>query len=158
MDKYGLTLFFVLCHLFLTDLQVIAGENSSINVDAKGIALKGYDLVSYYQSGPKAGRKEYLAKYQGVQYFFENRENLHRFVAEPEKYIPAYGGWCAWAMLDGEKVAIDPERFKIIEDRVFLFYDGFWGNTLDKWNKRAETETDAVLVRKSDEQWRTLIR
>lgn len=157
MSNFYLSLFLTFFLLTVPPV-VVAAESGALfaNVDKHGVALGGYDPVSYFDGVPVAGREAYLAKYQGVTYLFDSRNNLHRFIVEPERYLPAYGGWCAWAMLDGKKVAIDPERYKIIEGRLYLFYDGFWGDTLKKWNERAETETDMALVGKSDEQWRKL--
>ncbi len=77
---------------------------------------------------------------------------------EPERYLPAYGGWCAWAMLDGEKVKVDPDRYKIIGGVNHLFYDGFWGNTLVKWNEKAKSEGEANLISAADAHWQKLTR
>ena len=79
------------------------------------------------------------------------------FGVAPEKYLPAYGGWCAWAMLDGEKVDVNPERFKIIDGINYLYYDGFWGNTLKKWNKLAEKGSEAALVRQAGGHWQKIV-
>jgi hypothetical protein len=56
-------------------------------------------------------------------------------------------------MLDGEKVDVDPESFKIIEGRLYVFYDGFFGDTLKKWNARSQKEPESALVEKADNHW-----
>ena len=102
----------------------------------KGVALEGYDPVSYFNEGPLEGDSDLKFAYKGVTYLFANQSNLNKFKSSPEKYEPAYGGWCAYAMGDsGEKVKIDPETFKILDGRLYLFYN-FWGNnTLTDWDK-----------------------
>ncbi|MFM8742594.1 MAG: YHS domain-containing (seleno)protein, partial [Cytophagales bacterium] len=86
-------------------------------------------------------------------YLFTNGANREKFKSNPEKYEPAYGGWCAYAMGEtGEKVKIDPETFKVIEGKVYLFYN-FWGNnTLKDWNKN-----EKPLKTKADQNWKKFI-
>ncbi len=132
--------------------------NRHLNIDKNHIALKGYDPVSYFSSTPEKGEKTITTEYQGAHYFFATMDNLNKFKADPETYLPAFGGWCAWAMLEGDKVDVNPERFKIINGVNYLFYDGFWGNTLAKWNKLAETKTEPVLVRQADEFWQKITK
>lgn len=127
------------------------------NVKNGSLALRGYDPVSYFSVGPLPGKAEYAVVYEGIQYRFANSTNMAQFSTTPEKFLPAFGGWCAWAMLEGEKVDVDPERYKIINGTNFLFYDGFWGNTLKKWNKRAKKETEKVLVRQAEANWQRII-
>ncbi len=119
----------------------------------KNIAIEGYDAVSYFDNKPLEGKKEYSLLYRGVTYLFSSQTNLAKFKAAPEKYEPAYGGWCAYAMGEtGEKVKIDPETFKIIDNKLYLFYN-FWGtNTLTSWNK-----TEKLLKAKGDQNWKKII-
>jgi YHS domain-containing protein len=102
----------------------------------KNLALEGYDPVSYFDGKPEEGNEEIQAVNKGLMYLFLNEKNLEKFNASPEKYEPAYGGWCAYAMGEtGEKVKVDPETFKILDGKLYLFYN-FWGNnTLEEWNK-----------------------
>lgn len=76
-----------------------------------------------------------------------------RLKTSPEKYEPAYGGWCAYAMGEtGEKVKIDPETYKIVDGKLFLFYN-FWGNnTLEDWN-----ENEKSLKSKADQNWKKIV-
>jgi YHS domain-containing protein len=115
----------------------------------KGIAIEGHDPVSYFNGKPAEGRSDLAFTFRGVTYLFVNSSNLNKFKSSPEKYEPAYGGWCAYAMGDsGEKVKIDPETFKILDGRLYLFYN-FWGNnTLTDWNK-----DERKLKQKGDINW-----
>lgn len=117
------------------------------------IVLEGYDPVSYHdKSGPKKGLKNLSYTYRGVTYLFATTSNLQRFKENPAAFEPAYGGWCAFAMGEsGEKVKIDPETFKILDGRLYLFYN-FWGNnTLNDWLKNEKTLKDAA-----DRNWKKI--
>lgn len=112
-----------------------------------GVALSGYDPVSYFEGKPEEGSSDIKTAYKGVTYYFASQAHLERFRQHPDMYEPAYGGWCAYAMGDsGDKVKIDPETYKIINGRLYLFYN-FWGNnTLSSWNKdeqHLKTSADA---------------
>jgi len=111
-------------------------RKKEFNLD-NGLAIKGYDPVAYHTLGKAVkGKKELAVYFQGVTYFFSSAENKEEFKRNPAKYEPAYGGWCAYAMGNsGEKVNIDPATFKIINGKLYLFYNKFFNNTLTSWNK-----------------------
>ena len=119
----------------------------------KSIALEGYDPVSYFDNKPQEGKDNLSFAYKGVTYLFVSQNNLNKFKISPEKYEPAYGGWCAYAMgATGEKVKIDPETFKIADGKLYLFYN-FWGNnTLKDWNKDEKS-----LKGKADLNWKKFV-
>jgi YHS domain-containing protein len=119
----------------LTLAQTEASRKKNFNV-ADDIAIGGYDPVSYFEGGPKEGDETMQYSYKGISYLFRSTASLSKFKSDPEKYEPAYGGWCAYAMGEtGEKVKVDPETFKILNGKLYLFYN-FWGNnTLKDWNK-----------------------
>ena len=122
------------------------------NLDDDHLAIQGYDPVSYFQkTGPREGKAQFSASYKGVNYRFASQENLKIFQSGPEKYEPQYGGWCAYAMADGEKVKIDPETFKIIDGRLYLFYNFYFNNTLKSWDKDEKS-----LKNKADLHWKEL--
>lgn len=106
-----------------------------------GLAIKGYDPVAYFaQNKAVKGKKELAVSYQGILYNFSSEANKEAFKAAPFKYEPEYGGWCAYAMgQNGEKVTIDPETFKILNGRLYLFYNRYFTNTLKDWNKNEAT-------------------
>ena len=118
--------------------QTDAARQTNFNLN-KGVALQGYDPVSYFEGRPVMGRAEFHWEYKGIVYQFASSATLTRFKNSPEKFEPAYGGWCAFAMGDyGEKVKIDPLTYKITDGKLYLFYN-FWGNnTLKDWNKNEE--------------------
>ncbi len=116
----------------------------------KGLALSGYDPVSYFQKKPTKGSKTYVVYYEGVTYQFSSAANAEIFKKNPAAYEPQYGGWCAYAMgaAHGEKVEINPETYKIINGKLYLFYNKLFNNTLSDWNK-----DEVNLKAKADKNW-----
>jgi YHS domain-containing protein len=88
---------------------------------ADGVALKGYDAVAYFISGePTRGLADYTHRWKGVTYRFASAENRERFTADPEKYLPRYGGYCAYAMSINRIADIDPARWAIVDGKLYL--------------------------------------
>jgi YHS domain-containing protein len=116
----------------------------------KGLAIKGYDPVAYFTLNKAIkGNKEITASAEGVLYYFSSIANKELFLKDFKKYEPQYGGWCAYAMgANNEKVEIDPETFKILNGKLYLFYHSWVNNTLTKWNKE-----EATLKSKADANW-----
>ncbi len=132
-------------------------RRSSFNVDKDGLALQGYDPISYLdKSGPKQGTQAHAFVYRGVTYRFATAENKAKFEAEPAKYEPPYGGWCAWAVIDGDKVEIDPLNFEVIDGKVYLFYKGWLGNAKRKWDDKLKAEGAKKTVTAADGGWKKL--
>lgn len=119
----------------------------------KGIALQGYDPVAYFtMNKPVKGNKEFAVAYEGATYYFSSAENKETFKKSPEKYEPQYGGWCAYAMgKDGSKVEIDPETFKIIDGKLYVYYNKYFTNTLKSWNK-----DETSLKTHADANWQKI--
>lgn len=120
----------------------------------KGIAIQGYDPVAYFVSNKAIkGKSAFSANYLGVVYYFSSESNKKQFLADPLKYEPQYGGWCAFAMGDyGKKVKIDAETFKILNGKLYLFYNAYLNNTLKSWNKDEKS-----LKAKADANWMKII-
>ena len=108
-----------------------------INVTSDRVALDGYDPVSYFSGkNPTKGKSSIAAEHSGAVYRFATEANKKLFIASPTSYLPQYGGWCAYAMgATGEKVEVDPETYKVIDGKLYLFYNRFFNNTRDSWNK-----------------------
>lgn len=122
----------------------------------RGLALHGYDAVSYFSGNkPEKGSKKITRTHEGATYRFSSEAHAAAFIANPAKYLPAYGGYCAYAMLEGDKVDVDPETFKIVDGRLLLYYNGIWGDTLKQWNEKKET--DQILIQQADRKWKALL-
>lgn len=133
--------------------QTESVREKNFNLEKGKYALQGYDPVSYFhEEEPLKGKTEFTSKYKGVYYRFASKVNQEEFRKNPSRYEPVYGGWCAYAMAEGKKVKIDPETYKIIDDRLYLFYNFNFTNTLKSWNK---DETN--LKNKADSEWDKII-
>jgi YHS domain-containing protein len=134
-------------------------RRSSFNLDESGVALGGYDPVSYFdKAGPREGKAAFSFVYRGVTYRFVSEENKKKFESDPVKWEPPYGGWCAWAVIDGDKVAIDPLNYEIIDGRVYLFYKGWLGNAKKKWDAKVTAETAPKTVAQADSGWKKVAK
>jgi len=132
----------------------IVSRTKNFNIKKSSLALQGYDAVSYFSEKPLKGQKAISTTYKGITYLFSSSKNLATFNASPEKYEPAYGGWCAYAMgAKGEKVEVDAENFKIIKGKNYLFYKNFFSNTIDDWNK-----DEAALFGKAEANWKKIYK
>ena len=130
-----------------------------LNLDNEGVAISGYDPVSYHQkTGAQKGRKNLLLTHNGSIYYFVSSDNRALFMKDPERYTPAFGGWCAWAMLDGEMVEIDPHTYKLVNNKIYLFYNSFFGNTLNKWNTLAQKTGEQSLSNQAESAYKVLVK
>jgi YHS domain-containing protein len=85
-----------------------------------GVGAGGYDVVSYFNGGPKKGSAKYAASYNGAKWYFTSAENMKAFQASPGKYAPAFGGYCAYAVANGVTAAGNPKLWKIVGGRLYL--------------------------------------
>jgi len=116
----------------------VAGSSASpvaaVNT-TEGFALKGYDPVAYFTGGqPTKGSAQYSFQWKGVTYLFVSAENLRRFKVDPDKYLPQYGGYCAYAMSLDRIADIDPHRWAIVGGKLYL-NNGFLAQNLWSLNK-----------------------
>lgn len=151
----GVIMFFSML-TFTTIHPAFAADSGHQNLDDSDLAIQGYDPVSYHAGKPLKGSGGTSMTYEGATYYFATEENLELFKSTPDRYVPAFGGWCAWAMLDGEKVEVDPKTYKVVNDRTYLFYNSFFVNTLTKWNDLSKKETESSLAEKAQSNWEAL--
>lgn len=103
-----------------------AAESSNL---LNGVAIKGYDPVAYFTVGQAVeGDPAITLDHEGVTYQFSSTEHRELFRGNPAQYVPAYGGWCAWAASRNSLADIDPAAFVIHGDRLYLNFSG-WLNT-----------------------------
>ncbi len=145
-----------LAFVFLIGLMTAFAQNvekKHYNHD-NNLMVDGYDVVAYFTKNKAVeGSSKFKYVHKGMIYHFSSQNNLNLFKANPNKYIPQYGGWCAYALgAKEDKVSINPETFKVVNGKLYLFYNQFWVNTLDSWN-----EDEANLNRKADACWKKLI-
>ncbi len=153
MKRIYLSCLLVLCFLSIGfGQQALRAKHFNLE---KGVAIQGYDPVSYFtQNKAVKGSKQFIASAENVLYYFSSAANKETFLKDYKKYEPQYGGWCAYAMgANNEKVEIDPETFKLLDGKLYLFYHSWSNNTLTKWNKEEKS-----LKTKADASWQVLYR
>ncbi|MEM7185335.1 MAG: YHS domain-containing (seleno)protein [Bacteroidota bacterium] len=140
---------------FAIALLAVSGAWAQEHTNLKGgFGAQGYDVVSYFRDEPLKGNKKISAQFEGVTYKFASEENKTTFLVNPALYIPQYGGFCAYAIAkNGKKVGVDPKTYTITNGKLYLFYNSWGVNTLDKWNEEgAET-----LQQKADAAWNIVL-
>ncbi len=118
LPKFSTAMIAFLFGLVALNVQAFAG---ALNLNSSGVAIKGYDPVAYFtENMPVKGSGQHAAAHEGAVYWFSSAENKMTFEADPMKYIPAYGGYCAYGVAQGVKVPIDPTAFKIVDGQLYL--------------------------------------
>ena len=101
-------------------LPVGLGMHDQIS-QTDGVALGGYDPISYFENSPAMGLSEFAAEHEGITWHFASAEHLAQFESNPTKFTPAYGGHCSLAMSTGFAVEGEPESYEIIDDKLYIF-------------------------------------
>ncbi len=117
------------CMLLLALPTVAAAQNHSpmehkplISTNQAGIAINGYDTVAYFdQKKAVKGRKEFACDYKEATWYFSSEENKNKFLADPEKFAPQYGGYCTHALAENELIEANPKAFVIKDNKLYLY-------------------------------------
>jgi len=112
-------------------------------------ALRGYDAISYHTIGrPVMGNGSNASTYKGQTYLFINKEHKNTFDKNPEKYVPAYGGWCAYGVSAGKKFHGDPLVWKIVDGKVYLNLNnkiqGLWSENIEGYINGANEKWEEI--------------
>lgn len=115
-----------------------------------GIAIRGYDTVAYFKNKkPVKGKDEFSTEWKGAKWKFSSKENLSAFQAEPEKYAPQYGGYCAYGVANGKLVKIEPDQFTIVDGKLYLNYDSGiqkdWLKEQSRYIKQADSKFSSLI-------------
>ena len=114
----------LLLFLSLGSIPTFAQTKTLLNLDKNGIAIKGYDPVAFFtQNQPVKGRPEFESKYKGARYLFASAEDKAMFDANPAKYEPQFGGFCAYGASKGHTAPIKIEAWQIVNGRLLMQYD-----------------------------------
>ena len=118
-----------LLSMFVAGAALADSPIAAVNTE-HGLAIKGYDPVSYFTTGkPTPGLAQFSATYKGAIYRFSSAENRDRFIAMPERFVPQYGGYCAYAISLNKIADIDPDEWAIVNDKLYL-NNGFLAQSL----------------------------
>lgn len=115
-----------------------------------GVAIRGYDTVAYFiDNKPLKGKEEFVNEWNGAKWLFVSKANLDLFKANPEKYAPQYGGYCAYGVAVDNLVSIEPDKFTIINGKLYLNYDAdvqsTWRKSPDKYITEADKKFNTLL-------------
>ncbi|MGH1543338.1 MAG: YHS domain-containing (seleno)protein [Arenicella sp.] len=135
--------------LLLMSFSVFADEGPTY-VGKNGFAIKGYDTVAYFtESKPVVGKEEFKTQWNHATWLFSSQENLDLFTANPEKYAPQYGGYCAFAAAKDSFAKIEPDQFTILNDKLYLNYNA-------RINKKWTKNRDKFII-SADKNWPGLL-
>lgn len=108
----------------LAGLVFASASMASQFYEKDGAAIRGYDPVAYFtERKPVKGSARHASEYRGARFHFVNPANREAFEADPARFAPQYGGFCAFAVSKGYKAKIDPDAWTIVGDRLYLNYD-----------------------------------
>lgn len=142
---------FWLCTALFTS-QAHAAKSPIYTSFLNNKAVGGYDVVTYFQGDqkPLKGKKKYRTKYQGASWYFVSQDNLAEFVADPEKYAPQFGGYCAYAIALGDTVKGSPLQYHISDDKLYL-------NINSKY-KKIWLDDKASFIERGNNQWPNVLQ
>jgi hypothetical protein len=124
-------------------------QRAPASTEIPKIAIQGYDTVAYFTEGrPVKGGEDYETEWLGARWRFASAQHRDMFTADPERYAPRYGGYCAASMAYGNRKAPSPESWKIVDGRLYLLTNQ---GSLDRWQQNASDN-----IRKGDEHWAAL--
>ena len=144
--RFGILNFLVLVTVGIGLMSGTVLAIDPINKGADGVAIKGFDPVAYFTQGkPTKGLSEFQYEWMGVKWYFSSAVNRELFIANPGRYSPRYGGYCAYAVSKGHTADISPSAWKIVDGKLYL-NNGWVAEKLWKLNIPENIE-------KADKNW-----
>jgi YHS domain-containing protein len=114
-------------------------------------AINGYDSVAYFTVGkPVMGKDAFVFEWMGAKWKFASQANLDLFKANPAKYAPQYGGYCAYGVAQGALVKVEPDQFTVLDGKLYLNFDA---DVQAKWRK-----DPAAYIKTADAQFPALLK
>ena len=159
--RYATYLFALLCIVALTSCAASPGRVlqtepvAALNAHEM-VGIKGYDAVSYFVNGkPEKGTAEFTTQWQGARWHFASAEHRDLFLANPQKYAPQFGGYCAFAVSRGTTADIDPKQWAVVNGKLYLNNNSF---AQSLWNRErpgniAAGEINWPLIPKIEEEY-----
>jgi YHS domain-containing protein len=132
-------------------LSAFGQDKKALNIDNSNIALEGYSPVSYLDLElAQLGNKEFKSEYNKAVYYFTSAEQKATFDRNPSKYLPQYGGYCAFGIYAGAKFRVDPDKFFVKDGKYFLFLENVELDAQQLWEQE---KNHSDLVAKANENW-----
>jgi YHS domain-containing protein len=124
--------------------------SSGLTFKGPGLAVHGYDVVAYFtQHKPTFGRAKFSAIHKNARYRFASKANLDAFKADPEAYVPQYGGYCAFGVSVGAKFDGNPRRWKIVDGKLYL--------NLNEEVRKTWLKDVPNNIRKANDNWKKIV-
>jgi len=143
-------LYLIICLLGLFVFNTAQAVKPVYSGGKERAAIRGYDPVAYFtQNKPVKGNAEHSLEYLGATWLFSTAEHKALFQANPEKYAPQYGGYCAYAVARKSTASIKPQYFTIHKDKLYLNYSKSvnvkWVKDKDGYIDDADSNWPALL-------------
>lgn len=139
---------------FLMSTTLIAQDKMANNIDNSNIALQGYSPVSYLDLGlAQKGNKNFKSEYQKISYYFTSADQKATFDKNPSKYLPQYGGFCAFGTYAGAKFRVDPNKFLVKDGKYYLYLNNVELDALQLWHAE---NNHSKLVNTANANWKKL--
>ena len=130
--------------VFIVVAQSAVAQSEFFSTD-KG-AISGYDPVAYFTDGKAVeGKKDISFVWKGEPWHFTSTKNLEMFKSNPEKYVPQFGGYCAYGVADGHKAKTDPQAWTVVDGKLYLNYNK---DVQQLWKKDQKN-----FIIKANENW-----
>jgi len=147
--EYKMRMSLIYLFIFLTSLLHVQQAFAEINKDPQGIAIDGYDPTEYFTSKRAIqGKPSLTYKWNDVIWKFATERGRNLFINNPNKYAPQYGGFCSNGLSDGHKIAADPEIWKIINGKLYLYFSTYG---LEQWD-----DNDPATINSATGTWELL--
>ena len=140
----------ILCVGTVSTAQTAYAKSDEIYTSWRNnLAVGGYDVVSFHQGNPIEGKVKIMTSWKGANWRFATQENLETFLKNPEKYAPAYGGYCAWALANNKLAKGKPKHWTIKNGVLYLNFNkrikDRWLDDIDGFIEKADKNWPAVL-------------
>jgi YHS domain-containing protein len=140
----------LLAAAFALAMPALSASAADEHFVKNGVAVDGYDVVAYHTVGkPTPGSAQYTAEYQGAKWQFASAQNRDLFAANPAKFAPAYGGWCAAGASKGKKVAVKPDFWTIVDGQLYL-------NSSEAAHTKLFLADTQGTIRKGEANWKVI--
>lgn len=142
--------------LILTIISIMS-INAQVFMNEENVANKGYDVVNYFTANTAArGSNQYAVAHEGATYYFLSTDNKEAFKSDPQKYLPQFDGYCAFAVAKmNKKVPCDPETFRIDDGKLYVFFNDYYEgapfNTMIPW-----LQNEADMEKMAASNWKAL--
>ena len=137
----------------MTTSVMFAQDKKANNIDDSKIGLQGYSPVSYLDLGlAQRGSKQHKAVHNKIAYYFTSNEQKAKFEKNPEKYLPQFGGFCAFGIYAGAKFRVDPNKFIVSNGKYYLFLNDVEVDAKQLWL----AEKESKLLATAHKNWKNL--